>query len=171
MWWALAAGISAALYCGVAFGTLVPLSDSDNVEYLFVWPGGAAVAIVIASIAVAVLAYALVCLIAGWTLVRADRLLGSLFARRLSAVATWSPVTRVLLGDAVVFAALVAWAIATTPLIRFSSRTVGDEPKYLRYCEVLYQGRGLDVSHKRLLMSLWTRLLPCSGTSVCSRRR
>lgn len=212
MWWALAAGISAALYCGVAFGTLVPLSDSDNVEYLFVWPGGAAVvAIVLASIAAAVLAYALVCLgarrwapaslaqaragrwlapvtlmgvlsvgilpaapgvgdrgaplaywlydlrwwwiamIAGWTLVRADRLLGSLFARRLSAVATWSPVTRVLLGDAVVFASLVVWAIATTPLIRFSSRTVGDEPKYLRYCEVLYQGRGLDVSHKRLL--------------------
>jgi hypothetical protein len=213
MWWALAAGISIAVYCGAAFGTLVPLSDSDHVEYLFVWPGGAAVvAIVIVALAAAVLAYALVCLgarrwapaslteartgrwlapislmgvltfgilpavpgvgdrgaplaywlydlrwwwiaiIAGWTLVRADRLLGSPVARHLSAVNTWSSVTRVLLGDAVVFAALVVWAIATTPLIRFSGRIVGDEPKYLRNCEVLYQGRGLDVSNKTLLV-------------------
>ena len=45
----------------------------------------------------------------------------------------------------------VALAIVATPLARFRSAMGGDEPKYLRYCENLYQGRGFEISQKRLL--------------------
>ena len=46
-------------------------------------------------------------------------------------------------------AALVAlcalWVIASTPNLRFTGGTHGDEPKYLRYCENFYQGYGLEI--------------------------
>ena len=46
--------------------------------------------------------------------------------------------------------ALVAIAaifvIVSTPILRFNGSLHGDEPKYIRYCENLYQGRGLELS-------------------------
>jgi hypothetical protein len=51
--------------------------------------------------------------------------------------------------DAVLAASVITFAIVTTPLIRFDGTLHGDEPKYLRFCEVWYQGGGLDISSKR----------------------
>ena len=38
------------------------------------------------------------------------------------------------------------WVVAGTPHLRFGSALHGDEPSYLRYCEMLYQGVGFDLS-------------------------
>jgi hypothetical protein len=46
------------------------------------------------------------------------------------------------------FVGVVGWAYATTA-IRFDDSLHGDEPKYLRYGEVWYQGQGLDISQLR----------------------
>jgi len=45
----------------------------------------------------------------------------------------------------------VVTAIVTTPHARFGGAMGGDEPKYLRYCENFYQGRGFEISGKRLI--------------------
>lgn len=45
-------------------------------------------------------------------------------------------------GLAVLLALIVTWA---SPFIRFSAIVTGDEPKYLRYCESWWQGRGVDI--------------------------
>jgi hypothetical protein len=45
-------------------------------------------------------------------------------------------------------------ATATSPHLRFSAVLHGDEPKYLRFCENFYQGRGFDISGIRLLADL-----------------
>jgi len=47
-----------------------------------------------------------------------------------------------------VAAVAVFWAIATSPNVRFGGDLNGDEPKYVRYCEVWYQGGGCDISQK-----------------------
>ena len=52
------------------------------------------------------------------------------------------------------FAILVAWAIVTTPHMRFDPALHGDEPKYLRFCENWYQGQGLEVGHVRTMAEL-----------------
>jgi hypothetical protein len=51
-----------------------------------------------------------------------------------------------LVVDGLIFFGVMAWAIVTTPHLRFSGALTGDEPKYIRYCETWYQGRGMDVS-------------------------
>ncbi|MFL6278696.1 MAG: hypothetical protein ACJ731_01160, partial [Vicinamibacterales bacterium] len=88
--------------------------------------------------------------VAGWTLFNADRILGSPTRRRLALTATWSTAARLLIMDAVVFSGVMGWAIATTPNLRFTGVLHGDEPKYIRYCEVWYQGGGLEISGKTL---------------------
>lgn len=40
----------------------------------------------------------------------------------------------------------VAWSVFGTPILRDDGTAFGDEPKYIRYCENLYQGRGFDIS-------------------------
>src|SRR3982751_5030255 len=86
----------------------------------------------------------------GWTLFNADRVLGSPAQRRLGLTGTWSTAARLFAMDAVVFLGVIGWAIATTPNLRFIGVLHGDEPKYIRYCEVWYQGGGLDISSKTL---------------------
>lgn len=56
---------------------------------------------------------------------------------------------RPLAAEALVVLAVTAWAIATTPLLRFSGAIHGDEPKYIRYIETLYQGQGFDIDAKK----------------------
>lgn len=48
----------------------------------------------------------------------------------------------------------VAFACLSSPALRFDVGLHGDEPKYLRYCESLYQGHGLDVSNLRAIDEL-----------------
>jgi hypothetical protein len=85
--------------------------------------------------------------LAAWHL---DRQRGGPVTRRLRAIATWSPHARVLLFDAIVFTVVVAAAAASTRYLRFDTGFHGDEPKYVRYCEVWYQGGGFEVSGKKL---------------------
>jgi hypothetical protein len=48
--------------------------------------------------------------------------------------------------DAAIFVIAVAFAVTTNTLLRFSNHLHGDEPKYVRYCENLYQGNGFDLT-------------------------
>src|SRR5438105_4353899 len=48
----------------------------------------------------------------------------------------------------------ISWAWFGTPLLRSDGATSGDEPKYVRYCENLYQGRGFDISDIKPLAQL-----------------
>src|SRR5205814_6602811 len=50
-----------------------------------------------------------------------------------------------LMAELGVIAAILAIVVSTSPRIRFSSVPVGDEPKYLRYAENWWQGRGMDM--------------------------
>src|SRR4051812_23139948 len=88
--------------------------------------------------------------LSAWTLFNADRVLGSPAQRRVALAAASSKAARLLAMDAVVFLGVMGWAIATTPNLRFIGALHGDEPKYIRYCEVWYQGGGLDISSKAL---------------------
>src|SRR5262245_31655847 len=48
--------------------------------------------------------------------------------------------------DAAIFAIAIVFALTTNTLLRFSNHLHGDEPKYVRYCENLYQGNGFDLT-------------------------
>lgn len=48
--------------------------------------------------------------------------------------------------DAAIFIIAIVFAVTTNTLLRFSNHLHGDEPKYVRYCENLYQGNGFDLT-------------------------
>lgn len=48
----------------------------------------------------------------------------------------------------------IAWAYFGTPYLRDDGATIGDEPKYVRYCETLYQGLGFEISQIKPLSQL-----------------
>lgn len=77
-----------------------------------------------------------------------DGRLGGPLRARLRWPARWTPAARLLAWDAAIFAAVVAWALITQPVMRFASEPHGDEPKYLRYAENWYQGNGFDLRSK-----------------------
>ena len=87
-----------------------------------------------------------------WRLVaNVDRLLGARAAAFLTRPRQWTPKARVFALDILVCLAAMGWAVATTPVLRFSGILHGDEPKYLRLCETLYQGKGLEIGHKPMM--------------------
>jgi hypothetical protein len=86
-----------------------------------------------------------VIVLAALALARADGLLGAPFRGVARWVAGWSSAARLLLLDTLLFVGVVTWAVKTTPH-GLENFLAGDEPKYLRYCEVWYQGQGLDIS-------------------------
>jgi hypothetical protein len=61
------------------------------------------------------------------------------------------PVARRMLFPTVVFASAVIFACVTSTHIRFTGMLHGDEPRYVRYCELWYEGGGLDVSRVALV--------------------
>ena len=92
-------------------------------------------------------------LVVAWVLIGIDRRLGGA-ARRLflrlacpRAVLRWGP-------ELALVAIAVTWVVVGTPHLRFSPLTHGDEPKYLRYCEGLYQGVGFDITGIRPIAAL-----------------
>jgi hypothetical protein len=89
-------------------------------------------------------------LLAALALWRADRLVGAPFARMARGISSWSPAARLLLLDTLLFVGVVSWAVKTTPNWP-ADVPIGDEPKYVRYGEVWYQGQGLDVSSLALV--------------------
>ncbi|MDE3156370.1 MAG: hypothetical protein KGN76_14805 [Acidobacteriota bacterium] len=60
----------------------------------------------------------------------------------------------------------VTFAIVTTPRLRFNGGVHGDEPKYLRYCENLYQGRGFEVGEIQNVADLPTDYPPQFGRDL-----
>src|SRR5439155_862422 len=48
--------------------------------------------------------------------------------------------------DVSLMAVLASSSLLASPPLRFQSVLVGDEPKYLRYLENWYRGRGMDVA-------------------------
>jgi hypothetical protein len=82
---------------------------------------------------------------------RLDRTIGSPVGRRLGTITSGSPAARLLLLDAGLVVTVVTWVACATPGLRFSGNLDGDEPKYLRYCEVWYQGGGFDIGQKVLM--------------------
>ena len=86
-------------------------------------------------------------LVAFWVLVGIDRRLDGAFRFRIeravarvpAAVRRWAPVVTIATVAA-------AWVLLGTSYLRFSPVAHGDEPKYLRYCEALYQGIGFEIS-------------------------
>jgi hypothetical protein len=86
--------------------------------------------------------------LAGWSLLRADALLGAPLASGLEAFARSESVSSRIGVELLLAVTVSAWAIATTPNLRFIGVLHGDEPKYVRYCEVWYQGGGADISQK-----------------------
>ncbi|HEX6323419.1 MAG TPA: hypothetical protein VFZ36_06820 [Vicinamibacterales bacterium] len=88
---------------------------------------------------------------------RFDRATGGRGWRALRAAA--APLERGWRLELLVAAVLMAWATATTPVLRFTEFPHGDEVKYLRYCETWVQGNGLTISKNRPLaeapLSAW----------------
>lgn len=101
-----------------------------------------------------------VALALGAALWRLDQALGHPVRRRASAISQWPADGRLLLGDALLFVTIVSWVVITTPGLRFSGGLEGDEPKYVRYCEVWYQGGGFDISGKKLMSDAAIDLSP-----------
>jgi len=70
--------------------------------------------------------------------------------------------------DLILGAVVIVFAIATTPMLRFSSVLHGDEPKYMRFCENLYQGRGFEIGDISPIPSLPANLAPQFGDDLRS---
>ena len=81
---------------------------------------------------------------------RAEPLVGSPVRHLFTNASAWSPPAKLLAMDAAIFIGVITWAVASTPNLRFIGALHGDEPKYIRYCELWYQGGGLDISGKAL---------------------
>ena len=91
----------------------------------------------------------------GVALARIDRLRGNPWRWRIAQhVGRLSPAKRTFAAEAALFALVVGFAIGSNTYLRFTSVLHGDEPKYLRLAENLYQGRGLDVAHQQTMEEL-----------------
>jgi hypothetical protein len=86
--------------------------------------------------------------------VNVDHLTGQRLAGLIGYLSAWSIPGHRWLIDLTLFLLVMLWAVVTTPTLRFSGSLTGDEPKYLRYCELWYQGGGFDISAKKLLTEL-----------------
>jgi hypothetical protein len=68
--------------------------------------------------------------------------------------------------DAVLAVLAIAWSVGGTPLLRTLGGAIGDEPKYLRYCESWYQGLGADISQIKPMAELPADFHPALGRNV-----
>ena len=97
-----------------------------------------------------------------WLLNNVDRRLhGALhaWAGRLHvppAVGRWAP-------EVTLVALAVTCVVIGTPILRFTGATIGDEARYLRYCELWYQGLGFEISHIQPIADLPADFRPRVG--------
>jgi hypothetical protein len=110
--------------------------------------------------ALSVLSYVIVDLRWWWTLLvllwiarNLDIRLRGGWRTRLAAIDLSSGVRR-WLPEAAIALIAIAWTVLGTPILRSDGATAGDEPKYVRYCETLYQGRGFEISQIKALSEL-----------------
>ena len=101
-------------------------------------------------------------LVVMWVLVGIDRRLHGT-PRHLIARIRCPPSVRRWAPEVTLVVIAVTWVVAGTPNLRFSAVSHGDEPKYLRYCEALYQGVGFDISGIRPIAELPTDFRPRVG--------
>lgn len=87
-------------------------------------------------------------------LVRLDGLMGDPIRTMVQNAARRRSRARLWLTDLSLALVVVIWAVATTPNIRFVGGVHGDEPRYLRYAELWYQGGGIDISDVKPLAAL-----------------
>lgn len=82
-----------------------------------------------------------------WLLAGIDRRLNGMMRAWIGRVVPASsiPVRRFVLGMTVM-TITAGWAMVGTPHLRFSSVLHGDEPRYVRYCEMFYRGTGFELS-------------------------
>src|SRR4029077_2988437 len=80
-------------------------------------------------------------LVAAWVVVTLDRRVNGSWRRRIARTRL-PPIARRWAPPASLAVLAVTWSVAGTPILRDLGGTIGDEPKYVRYCENLYQGLG-----------------------------
>ena len=131
---------------GCSVGYLVPLAllGIAPVAGLVLLPGAAP--------RLSVLTYILVDLRAWWALaliataiVRLDRMRGWPLWIRMRRSFSRVEGDRQFLREAALFLLVLAFSLLAARQLRFTAVLHGDEPKYLRYCENFYQGRGFEV--------------------------
>ena len=70
------------------------------------------------------------------------------------------------IAETVLAALAVVWTVSSTPLLRTLGGAIGDEPKYLRYCENWYQGLGVDITQIRPMAELPVDFRPQLGRNL-----
>ena len=92
-------------------------------------------------------------LIGCWMLMRVDqRLQGAI---RIPASQVFGKIAgRRWASEIALVALALTWVVIGTPYLRFSGVTAGDEAKYLRYCELFYQGQGFELSNIKPIAQL-----------------
>jgi hypothetical protein len=140
---------------GCGSGYLVPLAllGIAPVAGLVLLPGAAP--------RLSVLTYILVDLRGWWALaligtaiVRLDRMRGwPLWIRMRGRVSRLDHDTQ-FLREAALFLLVLVFSMLAARQLRFSAVLHGDEPKYLRYCENFYQGRGFEVGQVQPIQEL-----------------
>ncbi len=153
-WWVAVAGTGTAALVLVSLGRRLGQSHFAKPLLLLSFAPLALVALVPgAAPRVSVLLYLLVDLRPWWTT-------AIVVASFLGTVLYGLQVRSTTAASAMLFVVLAAWAIATTPQLRFDEALHGDEPKYLRFCENWYQGNGLEVGNVRTMGELGTTFSP-----------
>jgi len=88
-----------------------------------------------------------------WTLMRVDqRLQGSI--RRAASRLFYGMMASKWASETALVMLAITWVVAGTSHLRFSGVTAGDEAKYLRFCELLYQGQGFELSNIKPIAQL-----------------
>ena len=101
-------------------------------------------------------------LIGCWMLMRVDqRLQGAL--RRAGSQLLGGIAARRWASETALVALAITWVVIGTPHLRFSGVTAGDEAKYLRFCELFYQGQGFELSNIKPIAELPTDYRPAFG--------
>jgi len=103
--------------------------------------------------------------VVAWVVWRLDERLNGAWRNWISAALATLRQRR-WIGEAALASLAVAWSVAGTPLLRTLGGAIGDEPKYLRYCENWYQGLGADISRIKAMADLPADFQPALGRNV-----
>jgi len=129
--------------CGFAVSALPLLNLIPSVSRFFA----------VASYVIVDLRWWWTALIVAWVARRVDvRLNGAWWNRIAIVIAPFA--RRRWVTEAALAALAAAWSVAGTPVMRSNGGALGDEPKYLRYCEMWYQGLGFEISQIKPMSEL-----------------
>jgi hypothetical protein len=92
-------------------------------------------------------------LVAAWLVGNLDARVNGAWRRRIASIQP-PPIVRQWAPHVSIAVLAVTWSVAGTPILRDLGGTIGDEPKYVRYCENLYQGLGFEISQIKPMAEL-----------------